>query len=149
MFEADSPQNPEADPSATSVAANEENVVPESIEDQHEIPPDLQPSGPSYRGISTIGSVIQLSYIIAGNCLCSSVICICLWGFSKIEDLTLWQKRGFNAISLLLSGVLGFGIGFLLDRIGLLARGTILQSKSHSMKEVCPGINAMDYKWNN
>lgn len=36
--------------------------------------------------------------------------------------------------------MLGFGIGYLLDRIGLLARGTLLQSKSHSVQEVCAGI---------
>ncbi|KAF8423516.1 hypothetical protein EV426DRAFT_700129 [Tirmania nivea] len=115
-----------------------DDVVPEFkvIEGNHEKPPDHQLIKPSYRAISTIRFALILSYIIAGNCLCSGSICLCLWGFSTINDLSPWEKRAFNASSLLLSAGLGFGIGFLLDRIGLLARGTLLQSKSHSMKEI-------------
>ncbi|KAF8423515.1 hypothetical protein EV426DRAFT_115312 [Tirmania nivea] len=91
---------------------------------------------PSYSSISIVRSAILLCYIITGNCFCSFFICLCLWGFSKMERLPLWEVRIFNALSLLLSGALGFGIGFLLDRIGLLARGTLLQSQSHSVKEI-------------
>ena len=114
-------------------ANKRQNVSQEDIESQHESPPDL---APTYRAISTTRSAILLGAIIAGNCLCSGFIALCLWGFSTINHLSPWQKRAFNALSLLLSGVLGFGIGFLLDRIGLLARGTLLQSKAHSVKEV-------------
>ena len=81
-------------------------------------------------------SAIRLLSIIAANCVCSGAICLCLWGFSTIDNLTRWEKRAFNALSLLLSAALGFGIGFLCDRIGLFARGTLLQSKPHSVEEV-------------
>ena len=85
----------------------------------------------------TVPSATPLSYIITGNCLCSGLICLCLWGFSRIDDLTTWEKRSFNTLSLLLSAALGFGIGMLCDRIGLFARGTLLQRKAHSVEEVC------------
>ena len=137
-----SPQTPDAEPYTTGGKSKEPNA---STEDQLERFPDPQLPESSYRVISTVHSAIMLGYIIAGNCLCSGFICLCLWGFSTIKDLAPWQKRGFNAVSLLLSGVLGFGIGFLLDRIGLLARGTILQSKSHSVKEVCPSLEVSQY----
>jgi len=44
---------------------------------------------------------------------------------------------GFNVLLLLLSVGLGFGIGFLFEQIGLLARGTLLQHNCYSMKGVC------------
>jgi len=113
------------------------NATVDITEAQHKELVDPQLTEPSYSAISTRRSVRVLGSIITGNCLCSGCICLCLWGFSMIEDLDQWQKRAFNALSLLLSAALGFGIGTLLDRIGLLARGTILQRKSHSVREVC------------
>ena len=99
---------------------------------QHEEPPQL-----SCKEISIVRSATYLGSIIAGNCLCSGFICLCLWGFSTFKDLSSWEKRTFNTLSLLLIAILGFGIGFLFDQIGLLARGTLLQRKSHSPKGVC------------
>jgi len=128
------PDISEADPNVTSGANGKSDVVQAAIVDQHEKP---QLTEPAYRAISTIRSAILLGYIIAGNCLCSGIICLCIWGFSKITKLSQWEMRAFNTLSLLLSAALGFGIGFLLDRIGLMARGTLLQSKSHTVKEVC------------
>jgi len=130
----DPQQTPEAEPKATARACKNPNTV---IEDQHEKPPDRQLTEPSYREIPTRRSAILLCYIIAGNCLLSGIICLCLWRFSKIKDFTQWQKRAFNTTSLLLSASLGFGIGYLFDQIGLLARGTLIQGKPHSAKEVC------------
>ena len=97
---------------------------------------NLPPTEPDKKTSPTIPSTLPLCYIIAGNCICSGAIYLCLWGFSTIEDLTRWEKRTFNALSLLFSAALGFGIGFLCDRIGLFARGTLLQSKAHSVEEV-------------
>jgi len=99
---------------------------------QHEEPPQL-----SCKEISIVRSATYLGSIIAGNCLCSGFICLCLWGFSTFKDFSSWEKRGFNTLSLLLIAILGFGIGFLFDQIGLLARGTLLQRKCHSLKGVC------------
>jgi len=101
--------------------------------------PQVPPTEPPHRTSFTIPSILPLCYIIAGNCICSGAICLCLWGFSKVDDLTKLEKRAFNAVSLLLSAGLGFGIGFLCDRIGLFARGTILRNRPHSVEEVCVG----------
>lgn len=109
----------------------------------NEINEPLQPVQISYRAISTVRSACILGSIIVANCFCSGSLCLCFWGFSKINDFTLWQKRGFNALSLLLSGALGFGIGFLCDWIGLLARGPLLQSKPHSARDVCTNLVAL------
>lgn len=121
-------QAPEADP----ITSDHEWLNAES-----EKPPEPQLTKPSYRAISPIRTAILLGSIIAGNYVCGGLICLCLWKFSQIGDLTQRQKRAFNTLSLLLSAILGFGIGFLCDRIGLLARGTVLQRKSHSIEGVC------------
>ena len=127
------------DPRTTAETTREPKRVPEAVncEGQHEKCMGPYLTSPSYKAVSTVRSAIQLGSIIVGNCLCSGCICLCLWGFSRIKDLTQWEKRAFNAMSLLLSAILGFGIGFMFDRIGLLVRGTLLQRKCYSMEEVC------------
>ena len=94
------------------------------------------PSANFYRVISTRHYMTVFSAIIFGNLLVSCFICLNLWGFARHDDLTRWEKRTFNSITLLLSGSLGFGIGFLCDRIGLLARGKLLQSRENSADDV-------------
>ena len=146
------PQNPGSVPPQPTEALHKglagptkkPNVEVEITEEQPLDPPLTEPS---YSTVSIRRSARLLVPIIAGNCLCSSFICLCLWSFSTIEDLDQWQKRAFNALSLLLSAALGFGIGFLLDRIGLFARGTVLQCKSHSVKEVCINLLPLPYVW--
>ena len=103
----------------------------------------LQPTKPhgSYSQISIVRSGAWLYLIISANYLISALICICLWGFSKVDNLTLWQKRSFNTSSLLLSASLAIGIGFLFDQIGLLARWTVFQgSRPCDEQEVCASI---------
>ncbi|KAF8423514.1 hypothetical protein EV426DRAFT_717345 [Tirmania nivea] len=142
--EGDPPQEPKAvslqsgevDLHNTSEASEKPNAVAEVIEDCHGKPLDPQMTKLFSRASSTTHSAILLCYIIAGNCACSGAICLCLWGFSKIDNFTGWQKRAFNAVALLLSAALGFGIGYLCDSIGLLARGRLLQSKPHSVEEI-------------
>ena len=129
--EGDTPQAPEAGPDTAEARS----------ENRYLLAPQL--SEPSYRKISTVRSAIILFYIIAGNCLCSGFICLCLWRFSVINDLTQLEKRAFNALSLLLSAALGFGIGLLFDKIGFFARGTILQSKPHSVERVCTSVSTV------
>ncbi|KAF8423518.1 hypothetical protein EV426DRAFT_700130 [Tirmania nivea] len=114
-------------PQPPEVANTRPSAIPEAFMDHHGEPSDLQLTEPSYRTVSTIRAAIVLCSIIAGNCLCSGFICLCLWGFSKMNDLSQWEKGAFNTLLLLLSVVLAFGIGFLFDQIGLLARGTLLQ----------------------
>ena len=98
----------------------------------------------SYRAVSTIRSAILLSSIIIANCVCSGLLYSCLWHFSEINNLSKSQKRAFNTVSLLLSAALGFGIGFLCNEIGYLVRGTVLQSKPHSVEGVCACSLAVD-----
>jgi len=145
MAKRDPSQPPEAYPNATATAGvDKKQKEPKpnpamGLEDQHD---EKNPDTPSlielsYSPISTLRTADQLCYIIVANCLCSACIVLCLWGFSKIDDLTGREKRAFNALSLLLSAGLSFGVGLLFDRIGLLARGAALQSKPHSVKAVC------------
>ena len=132
------PQKPEASPDTSE--RGQSSATTGGSEKPNEKPLDLHLNGPSYRALSTSRSAILLSSTIAGNCLCSAFICCCLWGFSKVESLEKWQKRTFNSLSLLLSAALAFGIGFLFDRIGLLARGTLLQHNRYSVKGVCTSL---------
>ena len=125
-------QTPEVNPDETDLPMVAERKAP------------LQPNQLSYREISTVRTAIRLFSIIIANCVCSGFICLCLGGFSKIDNLSKGQKRAFNTVSLLLSTALGFGIGFLFDRIGLLARGTILRSKPHTAG-VCTNISVVSY----
>lgn len=60
------------------------------------------------------------------------------------ENPTGWEKQDFNVLELLLPAVLGFGISFSFHKIGLLARGTLLQSKSHSVIGVCTTVVGND-----
>jgi len=130
------PKTPEA-----TVANEKPNAIADPVAETKE---PLQPTQSSYRAISTGRSGIRLGSIIIVNCFCSGFICLCLWYFSKIDDLTRWEKRAFNTLSLLLSAALASGIGFLCDQIGLLARGTVLQSKPHSLKGVCASISVVN-----
>lgn len=95
-------------------------------------------SSPIYKRVSGIQSFIELGTILLGNCVLCTILAVCLWAFSNIVDLSGPEKRTFNTCSLLLSASLGFGIGFFFDRIGLLARGKILQSEANTAQGVCP-----------
>ena len=117
---------------------------PKVVENAAEIEELLQATQSLYRGISTARSAILLGSIITTNCFCSGLLCLCLWSFSRIDNLKKQEKRGFNTLALLLSAALGFGIGFLCDKIGLLARGKVLQSKPHSVEEVCTGVSVIN-----
>ena len=136
--EDDPPPVPEIVPLQTPEASPNYNATAGSTN-----MPQLPSTGPGNKTSFTTPSALPLCYIIAGNCICSGAICLCLWGFSTIENLTRWEKRTFNALSLLLSAALGFGIGFLYDRIGLFARGTLLQSRAHSVEEVCINVRSI------
>jgi len=107
------------EPNATT-GANEQR---EAVVHMVGIEEPLQPTQSSYRIISTVRSAILLCSIIITNCFCSALICLCLWEFSKIDNLDPWQKRAFNTLSILLSAALSFGIGFLCDQVGFLAKG--------------------------
>jgi len=88
--EREHPEIPEADPNVITRVNKQPNVV---FEDQHE-----NPSGPrlTERAISARQSAILQCYIIAGNCFCSGSICLCLWDFSKFDNLTQWEKHWFT-----------------------------------------------------
>ena len=98
---------------------------------------DTTSSRGCYNQISTIRKALELCYIVIGNCICSGLIAVCLLCFSRQPNMSQWSKRSFNTLALLLSGAMGFGIGFLFDRIGIMARGKLLQSGFHSAKSVC------------
>lgn len=111
--------------------------VPEVVRDP--VPEELPKLSGTYgfKRVPTLVLLRSLLPIIFANSICSAFICVCLWSFSEnVSDMSRWEKRAFNALSMLSSGALGFGIGSLIDRIGLLARGALLQKKPHSVENV-------------
>lgn len=112
-----------------------DNSTNDGIEPQASTPSLIPPSY-SLKPLSTKDNVRAFAGIIFGNCLVSGCICLTLWGFARHTNLVIWEKRAFNTLSLLFSGALGFGIGFLCDRIGLLARGKFLESAANSIEDV-------------
>ena len=47
--------------------------------------------------------------------VCSlALLVICLWQFSRPGPLAKWQQRGFNMLSILLTGIASLGLGSLL-----------------------------------
>ena len=97
-----------------------------------------------YKKISLVASGTRLCCIILANCSLSALICVCLWSFAKVDNLTRWERRVFNTLVLLLSAALGFGIGFLFNQVGLLARGKVLEGGSYSKEGVCTNPSVVD-----
>lgn len=89
-----------------------------------------------FRAVSIQHNAVIFILIIIANSICGACLCITFWGFSRNKDLMQWEKRTFNALTLLLSGTLGFGIGSLCDKVGSLTRGAILQRRAHSVENV-------------
>ncbi|KAI5783231.1 hypothetical protein DFH27DRAFT_656377 [Peziza echinospora] len=81
-------------------------------------------------------SALHVALLIAGTFTCKALIIIALWHFSQSEDMSVWRKRIFNATVLTLIGVMGVGIGHLLDKLVLLARGKILSSRPHKASSI-------------
>ena len=77
-------------------------------------------------------SVIHISAIIVVNTLSIALIIICLHGATWKQSMNEWGKRAFNFVIILLSAILSLGIGYLLDQLGLLARGQVLVSNPHT-----------------
>lgn len=101
--------------------------------------PSTVTTAPGFYGptISISHSALIFCSIIIANLTCIGLICVCLSGFSRFSNLPPWHKRSFNTLFLLLSTSLAFGIGFLMDRIGLVIRGTLLQKGAYSKEDVC------------
>ena len=90
-------QAPEADHNAS-----------ERLNAEPEKPPDAKLF---YLAVSLTSSAILLASVIAGNCLCSGYICLCLWRFSQIDIFASDQVFIFNTCTLLLSAALGLWDG--------------------------------------
>ena len=90
-------------------------------------------------------SSFHIGAIILGNTFSLALIIICLHGTAQQESMNQWEKRAFNFAIILLSAILSLGIGYLLDQLGLLARGQVLASNPHtelSVRECEPHLLA-------
>ena len=111
-----------------------------SSEKPHESPepPELPATRNPYTNRITLlrfpvkESLFHVGKFVLGNTLVIGTISLCLWGTSWKEDLTEWGKRCFNVGIMMLSAILSFGIGYLLDQLGILARGQLLASNAHT-----------------
>ncbi|KAF8417393.1 hypothetical protein EV426DRAFT_623297 [Tirmania nivea] len=77
-------------------------------------------------------SAFHIGAVILGNTFVIAMIMICLHGAAQKEGLSEWEKRAFNFAIIMLSAILSLGIGYLLDQLGLLARGQVLASNPHT-----------------
>jgi len=77
-------------------------------------------------------SAFHIGAIILGNTFSLALIIICLHGTAQQESMNQWEKRAFNFAIIMLSAILSLGIGYLLDQLGLLARGQVLASNPHT-----------------
>lgn len=77
-------------------------------------------------------STIHIGSIVLGNVCTMGLIVLCLYVTARENSMSEWEKRVFNFTLLLLSAILTLGIGHLLDRLGLLARGQMLASNAHT-----------------
>ena len=64
------------------------------------------------------------------------LLVICLWQFSGLGPLDKWQQRGFNMLSILLTGVTSLGIGSLLGYLGSMLRWPLLARTRYKMHDV-------------
>ena len=69
--------------------------------------------------------------------LCSlGLLMICLWQFSGQGPLDKWQQRGFNMLSILLTGIASLALGSLLGYLGSMLRWPLLARTMYKMQDV-------------
>jgi hypothetical protein len=73
----------------------------------------------------------------SATCLTIILLVICLYLYSKIENLNKWHQRGFNTLAILLTGTMSICIGSLLGYLGCMIRWPILARAAHKAREVC------------
>lgn len=95
-------------------------------------PSALLPKFPIKRALS------HILILILGNTIILLLIIISLYATARKESIDQWGKRAFNFAVILLSAILSWGIGNLLDQLGLLARGGVLAANAHT--EISVGV---------
>ena len=118
------PDAPQTPPEADST----EELLTNGSED-----PPLEPFGSGDRFCSDLLR-LMLRFILT---FCSlGLLVICLWQFSGLGPMDKWQQRGFNMLSILLTGITSLGIGSLLGYLGSMLRWPLLAWTMYKMHDV-------------
>ena len=59
-----------------------------------------------------------------------------LLGFSKLNQLSKWEQRSFNTLSILATGMASLCLGSLLGYLGSMLRWPLLARTMHQMRDV-------------
>ena len=118
------PDAPQTPPETDST----EELLVKSSED-----PPLESFGGGDRFYSDLLRLI-LRFLLT---FCSlALLVICLWQFSRPGPLDKWQQRGFNMLSILLTGIASLGLGSLLGYLGSMLRWPLLARTMYKMQDV-------------
>ncbi|CUS15585.1 unnamed protein product [Tuber aestivum] len=61
---------------------------------------------------------------------------VSLWAFSRIHQLSKWEQRSFNTLSILLTAIASLGLGSLLGHLGSMLRWPLLARTMYQMQDV-------------
>ncbi|CUS15582.1 unnamed protein product, partial [Tuber aestivum] len=64
------------------------------------------------------------------------LLAICLWAFSQGRQLSKWEQRSFNTLSILLTAIASLGLGSLLGHLGSMLRWPLLARTVYQMQDV-------------
>lgn len=116
------------DPPATKLVQQSMVMDPKDVQDENTQPGNYA----KVLRFPVKESAFHIGAIILGNTFSLALIIICLHGTAQKESMNQWEKRAFNFAIIMLSAILSLGIGYLLDQLGLLARGQVLASNPHT-----------------
>ncbi|KAF8537135.1 hypothetical protein BDD12DRAFT_691987, partial [Trichophaea hybrida] len=81
-------------------------------------------------------SLVSVFRRFSATCLTIILLVICLYLYSKIENLNKWHQREFNTLAILLTGTMSICIGSLLGYLGCMIRWPILARAAHRAREL-------------
>ncbi|RPA96895.1 hypothetical protein L873DRAFT_1791339 [Choiromyces venosus 120613-1] len=77
---------------------------------------------------------------LSGRCLTTalslSFLVLGLLIFSRMGELSSWEQRGFNALTILLSAFASLGLGSVLGYLGSMLRWPLLARKKYNMRDI-------------
>jgi len=66
-----------------------------------------------------------------------ALLVVSMWSYAGIKSLGKWQKRTFNLLSILSTGIMTLGLGSLLGYLGAMIRWPLLACRrGHSVEDV-------------
>jgi hypothetical protein len=79
---------------------------------------------------------LEICWRLASALLLSILIVVILYTFSKKGNLSRWEKRWFNVLTILFSSLVSLMVGSLLGVLGSMLRWQLLARKSHKPIDV-------------